>query len=135
MPTPISMAAHDERIAPCGLGLLVEEQAQRRRRERLPIASSHSSARLCFSSAIAAVAHPEALGDDLHPVAKEIDQYGQQRAHVQRDVEGQRLGLPAEQPGSEIQVRRAADGQEFGKALDNGEQNDLVEGHQYKHEW
>ena len=36
-------------------------------------------------------AHAEPLRDNLHPVAKEIDQHGEQRADVQRDIEP---GLP-----------------------------------------
>ena len=31
----------------------------------------------------------EALADDLHPVAEEIDEHGGQGSHVQRDIEGQ----------------------------------------------
>ena len=93
------------------------------------MASSHSSMWLCLQLLVVADAHAEALADDLHPIAEEIEEHGQQRADVQHDVEIERLGVPAEQPGSEIQVRGAADRQKLGEALDDGQDDHLQDGH------
>jgi hypothetical protein len=49
--------------------------------------------------------------------------------YVQHDVEIQRLSLPSEQPGSEIEVRGAAYRQKFREALDDAQDNDLQDGH------
>ena len=64
---------------------------------------------------LVAEAQPEALRHHLHPVAKEIDQHGHQRAEMQRDVERQDSGLPAEAATARGKMRGAADGQEFGQ--------------------
>ena len=68
---------------------------------------------------VRAEAKAEALGEDLQPVAEEIDEDGEQRAQVQRDIEIESLHLPAEQPGGQVKVRGAADRQKFGEPLDD----------------
>ena len=72
---------------------------------------------------------PKRLADNLHPIRKKVEEHGEQRADVQHDVEIQALGVPAEKPGGEIQVRSTGNGQKLGEALDNGQQNHLVDGH------
>ena len=74
---------------------------------------------------VSAGAQSEPLGYDLHPILKEINDHGQQRAEMEGDIEVERFNLPPEKPGSEVQMRAAADGQEFGKALDQRQNYNL----------
>ncbi|MNT79314.1 hypothetical protein D3C72_2186360 [compost metagenome] len=48
---------------------------------------------------------------------------------MERDVEGQAGVLPAEEPGDERQVRRAADGKELGQTLDHAQRDRLDDIH------
>jgi hypothetical protein len=66
--------------------------------------------------------HGAGDGDEL---AAEVEHHRRQRAQVHGHVEGQVLQLEAEQQRGQDQVRRAGDRQEFGQALDAGEQGDL----------
>ena len=61
----------------------------------------------------------EALGDHLDPIAEEVYDHRRHRSHVQGDVEAQALVVPAQEPGNERQVRRAADREELGQALND----------------
>ena len=92
-------------------------------------ASSHSRARFCLSCGSLPAFSPKPLADNLHPIAKEVDENRQQRAGVERDVEGESRIFPAEQPGRQRQVSRAADRRKFGKRLNDGEHDDLIKRH------
>ena len=78
---------------------------------------------------IAAETHTKTLRHNLHPIAEEIEHDGQQGADMQGDIEIERLGLPPQQPRSEVQVRGAADRQEFRKSLNDGQNYHLQERH------
>jgi hypothetical protein len=54
---------------------------------------------------------------ELHPIGSKVPGDRHERAHMQRDVEGQPGVRPSEQPRGERQMRRAADGQELGESL------------------
>jgi len=81
-----------------------------------PIARSHRSPVLPLQFFIVSPAHAKTLGDDLDPIAGKVDENGEEGADVEGDVEGEAFGLPAQQPGSEVEVGSAADGQELGEA-------------------
>ena len=120
--------AHDEGIAPRAFGLFVEEEsgdadgdgADGEEPEQLAVV---------FEFLIAADAHAEALGDDLVPIAGEIEEDGEQGADVQGDIEIEAFELPAEEPGSEVEMGGAGNGQKFGQTLDDGQDNHLEERH------
>ena len=95
-----------------------------------PIASSQSSIAVVLQLFVVPASHAETLRDDLHPVAEEIEQHGDQRPEVQHDIEIEPLCLPAEQPGGEVQMRGTADRQKFGKPLDDGQDDDLDQRHE-----
>ena len=62
----------------------------------------------------------------LPEIAPEIQHHRQQRADMHRHVEQQPLILPAGDIGHQDQMRRGADREKFGNALDQG-QDDQVE--------
>ncbi len=66
---------------------------------------------------------------EAHPLRAEISEHRDQRAEVQRDVEGESGLGPAEEPRREREMRGAADRQELGEALENAEHQRLEESH------
>ena len=128
-PTTISIAPIRYGTAPGALHLLVEqvsEDADRHRSDR----EQPQQLRIQLELRIVADLESEALPDDLNPIAEEVGQRRDQRAGVQRDVEHQPRIFPSEQPRHQDQMRRAADGKEFGERLDDRENNGLVEWHE-----
>ena len=76
------------------------------------------------------VVNSDSLGENLHPVSREIYQYGQQSSKMKRDIERQSLIFPTKQPGRESEMGRTADGQELSDCLHEGKHNRLM----YRHE-
>ncbi len=62
-------------------------------------------------------------------IAREIHEHRQERAEMQHDDERQAGRRPSEQRGDEQRVRRAADGEQLGDALDQAERDRLEEAH------
>src|SRR5579872_6208567 len=79
---------------------------------------------------ILAKIQPQAVRDDLHPVLEKVNQDGRERADMERDVEGQAAVVPPEEPGNHDQMCAAADGEKFGQALNQTENDGMDEGHQ-----
>ena len=78
----------------------------------------------------AALAHARQPGADVaDPVPREVDEERDQRAEVEEDVEGQAadqpIGLPAGDPRRELEVRRRADRDELGQALEEPDERCL----------
>ena len=95
------------------------------------VASTRSQAiRRSGSVADASLAHArQPRADVAHPVAREVDEQRHQRAEMQEDVEGeaadQPIGLPARDPGRQLEVRRRADRDELGQALEEPDERGL----------
>ena len=83
-------AADHEWIAPGGFGLFVEDQAGDADGDCADDEKPEQHV-IVLEFLIAPHAYAEALGDDLDPVAGEIDEDGEQGADVQGDIEIQRL--------------------------------------------
>ena len=75
MPTTISIAPIKYGFRQVVSACLLEQVSRRRRPEWTRRPSSHSRARLRRNSGSLPHVHAEALGDDLHPVAKEINDH------------------------------------------------------------
>src|SRR5271155_5987036 len=73
----------------------------------------------------------QAAERELNPFAEEIEQDGDQSAEVQRYVEGDAGILPVQQVWNQNQMRRAADGQKFGEALHDCENDCLPQRHRF----
>jgi hypothetical protein len=69
--------------------------------------------------------------DNLKPRAAEVEQYGEQGAEMQCDVEGELMGrgklIPAQQPPHNNEVSRTGDGDEFRQPLNNGKNHRLID--------
>ena len=65
----------------------------------------------------------------LAHVGPEIDQHGEEGAHVDGDVDGLALILQAGEVGEENQVAGGGDRQEFRKPLNQGDDDEVEEGH------
>ena len=98
----------------------------------VPSDQQPQQAAILLERRIVAKAQPEALRDDLHPIAEEEQEHRDQRAGVKCNVEGESAIVPAENPRNDDQVRAAADGQEFGESLDDAEDDRVQEGHRVR---
>ena len=78
---------------------------------------------------IAAHTESEALRHYLHQVAEKVDDHCEQRPAVKRDIEGEALILPTQQPWRQREVRAAGDGQKFGQPLQQSKDDHLKQGH------
>jgi hypothetical protein len=95
-------------------------------------AGEHEVGRQAQLGRVAALAHGgERAADELDQVLAEVEQHRQQRAQVQRDVEGDVVGgiPPAEQPVRKGQMGRRRDRKEFAQALDHAEDRRLQWSH------
>lgn len=63
------------------------------------------------------------------PLGSKVPQEGDERADVQRDIEGQAGILPAEDPWREHEMGRATDGDELGQSLEEAENESLKRSH------
>ncbi len=132
---PDDNADHDQHradhvgLTPGGVGLLIEQVSDDADRNGGDGQQPQQPAILAELRIVAPV-EPEALPDDLDPVAKEVNEHRDQRARVQRDVEREPGVLPSEEPRDQHQVRGAANGQEFGEGLHDGENDHLINGHE-----
>jgi len=120
--------AVEDGAAPFGFGHFVEEQSGNAAGDGADDEEPQELG-ILLQFVVFGAADSEALGDDLHPVGGEVDEDGEEGADVEGDIEVECLGIPAEQPGGEVEVCRAADGQEFGESLDDGQDNDLRQWH------
>ena len=64
-----------------------------------------------------------------HDIAPEIDEDGEQRAHMGHDVGEHALIRPVEQSGRQDEMAGRGNRQELGDALDQSEDEDLFDGH------
>src|SRR5262249_1706551 len=121
-------AANYERVPPGAFGILIQEQPGNPGGNGADGQEPQQHAVILGVSLIAHVS-AASLYDDLNPVGQAIDHHREQGADVEEEVEIQRLRLPSQQPGGEVKVRGAADGQELCKPLDDSQDDDVRKGH------
>ncbi len=124
---------HDGGRAEDGVGPLLEQQArdhpghggggEEPKQPTLRVAEGPASAQAVDSGA-----------DELPPVRGEGEDHGGQGPEVKGHVEGQAVLGPAEQPGHDDEVARAADGQELAQALHDSENDRLEQAHRFRHD-
>ncbi len=74
----------------------------------------------------AAISNANTIQNYLDPIAKEVNQNSDKRAHVKRDVKREARIFPVQQIGNDCQVSGATDGQKFSESLNNREDDRLV---------
>ena len=65
------------------------------------------------------------MPDQPPPIPSKKHEHCQQRSQVKHDIEPESQGRPTHHPGDDYQVRRAADGKELGKALEESKKGAL----------
>ena len=112
------------------LGIVVQEHARNPSGNRGDDEVEHAS---LLHRLHALRAHDlERGGDQLHPLVAEIDEHGDERAHVQRDIDRESRLRPAERPWRQREMRGARDRQKLGQSLQDAEDERLKDGHYAK---